>query len=154
MNTSETPDLSAIDCRSEKLLLDVAGLTIEARATITKSISHPNPANVVGVSQARLAIPLVHGQITERQIALGAAIQNTSDRPLTLHIPVEFQPAKDAHSSCEILLGPTSEKLITVVSARRPAPQTDTLTVRIPPWWWYRIEVKNASPGKAAAYFD
>jgi hypothetical protein len=157
MNIDDVPGLYAIDCRSAGLVLDVAGLTQEYRANIAGSIFHPRPDNVRGVAQARLQNPLVHGQAGERPLAAGAVLRNASERTLCLWVTVRVRATADAAASAQALLGPDAGALTAVGMVARPAgggEGVETLFLRVPPWWSYRVDVTSATVEKAAGYLE
>ena len=158
MNIADTRDeLYAIDCQSPQMILDVANLTVENRDGLLGSIWHPNPANIRGVAQARLGNTLVHGGLFEGTILPGTTIQNKTERALNLWMPVRYEPKNDAAATCQVFIGPSGDKLTRVEIRERPAgspAQQESISLRLPPWWWMRVDVQNATVGKVAEYYE
>ena len=158
MNIADTRDeLYAIDCRSLQMILDVAGLTQENRDGLLGSIFHPNPANIRGVARANLGNPLVHGDLFESAVRPGTLIRNESDRTLNLWLPVRYEPKNGVAATCEVLLGPAGDKLARIASGEQPAdgaPRGQSFFLRVPPYWWYQVDVQNAAVEKAKQFLE
>ena len=151
MNTDGVDGLYAIDSRSAGVVLDVAGLTQEPRALLRGAIYHPKPENIRGVAQARLGNPLLHGAINEAQLPPGIPRQNAGDRALELWVTVHYTATPTAAAGAQLLLGRTADGLLATVFGDRPAntpAQRETLHLQVPPWWYYQLELSNATVEK------
>lgn len=157
MNIDGVDGLYAIDCRSAEVVLNVAGLTQEPRARLLGAIYHPKPENIRGVAEARLGNPLLHGSIGEVQLPPGAPRQNTGERPLELWITVRYAATPAAAAGAQLSLGRTATTLLATVFGDRPAntpAQRETLHLQVPPWWYYQLDLSNATVEKVIEVRD
>ena len=159
MNINNAPDLYAIDCRSEQMILDVSGLVQESRTNLVGAIYHPTPENVRGVGRARIGNPLRHGTLAERPQPLPVETVLSNDREQTLHlwVTVRYQPAVDAPANCLLRMGRSEEEMLDTAQGNYPANSpaaTHTLYLRVPPWWQYQALLSNATIEKVVQMYE
>ena len=83
-------------------------------------------------------------------ITSGTVYQNTTSRYVFLYIPVTYSPTTTAAATAAFALGASSTPA-TIFTNSEPAGVTtgrvDTLTLSIPPGWYYSVTVTNATIG-------
>lgn len=83
-------------------------------------------------------------------ITSGAVYQNTAGRYVYLYIPVTYNPTASAAATAAFALGASSTPA-TIFTNSEPAGiavgRVDTLTLSIPPGWYYSLTATNATIG-------
>ncbi len=83
-------------------------------------------------------------------IASATVYQNTSASYQTLYIPITYSPTSTAAATAAVALG-TADPPAAAFTNSEPAGvavgRVDTITLRVPPQWYYSITVTNASIG-------
>ena len=83
-------------------------------------------------------------------IVSGTIYQNTTGRYVFLYIPVTYSPTSTAAATAAFALGASSTPA-TIFTNSEPATsiagRIDTLTLSIPPGWYYSLTVTNATIG-------
>lgn len=86
----------------------------------------------------------------------GTIYQNSHGLPLTIYMPITYNPAAGAASTCAVDLGPSSTPS-TIFTNSFPSGITaldgavNTITLRVPPSWYYSFTVSNATINAAQA---
>ncbi len=80
----------------------------------------------------------------------GTVYQNTTNNYQTLYIPLTYSPTSTVSATCAIALGSSSTPP-TIFTNVEPAGLTtgrvETVTLRIPPQWYYSVSLANALLG-------
>ncbi len=98
-------------------------------------------------------IPRLNGVQTTATITSGTAIQNLSGTWITLEVPVTFNPTSGAAATCQVGRGSSGATVLYTLS--RPAgselldAEVTNVTLRVPPGWYYKFTVTNATLGTA-----
>ena len=83
-------------------------------------------------------------------IASGTVYQNTSSSYQTLYIPITYSPTSTAAATAAVALG-TADPPAAAFTNSEPAGvavgRVDTITLRVPPQWYYSVTVTNATIG-------
>ena len=83
-------------------------------------------------------------------MASGTVYQNTSNSYQTLYIPITYNPTSTASATAAVALGSSSSPS-TIFTNSEPAGVTtgrvDTITLRVPPQFYYSVTVTNATIG-------
>lgn len=151
----------AVDCQSTTMIVDVTGLQELHRTTLAGSVNSVTPANIIGVSKARLADPVVHGAVTSATTPVsGTDYQNLTGRTMNCFLTIRSQPSTTS-TEIDISLGPTEGGEVTAAFwTRTIAPdttgsgdQTDVLFFRVPPYWWYTATKTGTVTINSLKYF-
>jgi len=115
-------------------------------------------ASVMGGSLAEDALrrdqPLALGQFSSEgdgrlRLDAGKVTRNLQPFPITLYLPIEFEPDASRHATAALSIGPAADNLrpawVKDVPAGFPRGMIDTASVRVPAGWYYRLEMQNAS---------
>lgn len=104
---------------------------------------------VMGANAANVTVGATPASSTPT-IASGTVYQNTTGRYLYLYIPVTYNPTASAAATAAFALGASSTPA-TIFTNSEPAGiavgRVDTLTLSIPPGWYYSLTVANATIG-------
>lgn len=83
-------------------------------------------------------------------ITSGAVKQNTTGRYVFLYVPVTYSPTTTAAATAAFALGASSTPAAIFTNSEPAgiaAGRVDTLTLSIPPGWYYSVTVTNATIG-------
>lgn len=159
-NNAGSTSVFGIDCASAAFVVDVAGLEMLARSTAGGAIQHTTPDNIRNVSRALIGVAGASGQRVEHTAqpatwagtAFTIAQQNLSGRTLVISCSVRLvASASNTAPEIDVLLGPTSAKVTTMgwwVKAYVSTADNDASffsgLIRIPPYWWFQLNVAGA----------
>lgn len=115
---------------------DMPSFTVDAKGRITFA------ANIGGAEATLPANPFVNGTV----------YQNNTSAPVTLYVPVTYNPTGTDAATCTVALGPTSSPT-TIDAETRPGASTSgairVYQLEVPPGWYYSFTVVNSTIGTA-----
>lgn len=83
-------------------------------------------------------------------VASGTVYQNTTNAYQTLYLPITYNPTSTAAATAAVALGTSSTPAVTFTNSE-PAGLTtgrvDTITLRVPPQWYWSLTLTNATVG-------
>jgi len=84
----------------------------------------------------------------------GTVYQNVNPFEIELHIPV-FSITSGLSGTVTVYKGPTSPPAqvgTMLVSGETSSSNPQIVTLRVPPWWYYKINVSGATVGQATVF--
>lgn len=83
-------------------------------------------------------------------VASGTVYQNTTNAYQTLYLPITYNPTSTAAATAAVALGTSSTPAVAFTNSE-PAGLTtgrvDTITLRVPPQWYWSVTLANATVG-------